>query len=252
MGFFIFWIGSIILCFWTEFKYEFRMFKDIADAGYKVNFDRLNELKNYIDANIAKKNILSLFIPLYNLGVMTKKLALYPKIQPHLVDSLLVLDVCEKMDRYEQKEYEKKPTGLNAILVSAFWEKRISLATILTYEEETGISEIYYEKNKAGEITILKVNGPASKFSDEEQQQIIRDAYTKLKEKIVEEAWEILMKSDTKDSDSERKLDEYFLQTSIEERRKFLEELFKRLQDEQKKRIDEKEQSLVRKRNRKD
>ena len=76
--------------------------------------------------------------------------------------------------------------------------------------------------------------------------------YTKLKEKIVEEAWGILMKSDTKDSDYERKLDEYFLQTSIEERRKFLEELFKRIQDEQKKRIDEKEQSLVRKRNRKD
>lgn len=256
MGFFIFWLGSIILSFGAELKYEFRMFKDIADAGYKVDFERITELKNYIDPNAAKRTVLSLFIPLYNLGVMTKKLAQYPSIQPRLIDSLSVLDACHEMDQYEQREYEKKPTGLNAVLVSALWGKRINQAVIFSFESENGISEIYYEQNeKTNEIVILKSTGPVSKLSYEEQLEKIRELKLHLKDAVVEKAAEILQEhgAEIKDEeDLQQELTRFFQNSSKEDERKLLEELLQKLEEEQNFRQEQKDKPLTKKRKRKE
>ena len=258
MGFFIFWLGSIILSFGAELKYEFRMFKDIADAGYKLDFERINELKNHIDPNAAKRTVLSLFIPLYNLGVMTKKLALYPRIQPHLIDSLAILDACHEMDRYERREYEKRPTGLNAVLVFAFWEKRVGQAVIFSFESENGISQIYYEENKkTNEVTILKTSGPVSKLSYEEQIEKIEELKSSLRDDIVEKSKEVLTQNfDVEiknDADASQEIRQFFETSSQNDEKRFLLELFDKLGEEQetrRKRVSEHE--MTRKRDRKE
>lgn len=51
MEFLIIWIGTIIISFGMEIATDLRLFKDVADAGYKINLEKLSELQKQFDIN---------------------------------------------------------------------------------------------------------------------------------------------------------------------------------------------------------
>ena len=67
MNYFIFWIGTIIGSFGAELVNELRMFKDIADAGYKVDLKKMADFQNKLMPDANKVNLLSMLIPVYTL-----------------------------------------------------------------------------------------------------------------------------------------------------------------------------------------
>ena len=54
MEFLIFWLGTTVASYCMEFANEARMFKDAANAGYKIDVKRLSELGKQLNPNQKK------------------------------------------------------------------------------------------------------------------------------------------------------------------------------------------------------
>ena len=222
MELFLFYVVSVCLCFGAQIKYELSMFKDIADAGYKVDIKKLSLLQK--DNPLAlKKSILSLVTPLWNLIYVTKKISQYSVLREHLFDSLSVMGLLEEMNEWEKKEYQKRPTGMQALMIPIQFQQHLDHSSVFEFEEEMGISKIYYEKApETKEYLILQVEGPVGRLDEESQKDILIGFERHVKQKVKQVYQEILDEHSEKDG---QKSDE-------ELERLLLEELFERLDEE--------------------
>ena len=50
----VLWLGTSITSFCMEMANELRMFKDVADAGYKIDIRRLSDLSKQLNPNASK------------------------------------------------------------------------------------------------------------------------------------------------------------------------------------------------------
>lgn len=66
MEFLALWLGTCVASFGMEITNELRMFKDAADAGYKIDVKRLSELEMQLNPNATKETLLSMLIPIFN------------------------------------------------------------------------------------------------------------------------------------------------------------------------------------------
>lgn len=114
--FLIFWIASIITSFSMEISNELRMFKDAADAGYKIDIKRLSELGEQLNPNTSKNTLLSMLVPISNIMQIYQRTIQYNNARSMILTQLGVMDVLEEMTEKEKEEYQQKPTDLNAIL----------------------------------------------------------------------------------------------------------------------------------------
>lgn len=182
MEFLVLWIGTSITSFCMEMANELRMFKDVADAGYKIDTRRLSNLSKQLNPNASKATLLSMLIPIFNIMQVFQRTVQYNNARPMILDQLNVMDALEEMSEIEKLEYQKKPTGLNALLIPLKAKIRLSKAASIKIETDTEKSEIFYEMDDSLEnITILKVNGDASRLTVDEQ-----------KKKVIE-AWKIIV-----------------------------------------------------------
>lgn len=181
MEFLIFWLGTTVASYCMEFANEARMFKDAANAGYKIDVKRLSELGKQLNPNASKTMLLLLMIPILNFGYVIKRTIQYNDIRSNVLDSLNSIGALEEMTDYEKKEYEKKPTTLNAIIIPIKSEIRLSNASTIEYEDGIVTSKIVYEKDaENGEITILQTSGPVSRLCIDEQKEKINEYWKKL------------------------------------------------------------------------
>lgn len=181
MGLLILWIGTSFASFGMEIANELRMFKDAADAGYKVDVKRLSELEKQLNPNATKVTLLSMLIPIFNVMKVFQRTIQYNNIRPMILDQLSVIDALEEMSEIEKTEYLKNPTGLNALIVPLKSETRLSKAASIKINEGNEHSEIYYEMGESlDDITILKVSGPASRLTVEEQKKKVIDVWKKV------------------------------------------------------------------------
>lgn len=184
----IIWIGTIITSFCMDFSNYFRMYKDVADAGYKIDVIKLTE--SVKGMNIQKNSVWEIFIPIYNIMKEIDTAFKYNAQRHTLLDQLDVLGALEEMEEYEKEEYLKKPTGFNAFLVTLKSKIRLQNADKLEINNENGKSEIFYEigeKDGQDDIIILKVTGPASKLTKEEQKKEVAKFLPSLFEVILKE-----------------------------------------------------------------
>jgi len=178
MEFLFFWLGTSVVSFCLEMANESRMFKDVADAGYKIDIRRLSELNKQINPNASKISFISMLIPIFNIIQVFQKTIQYNNVRPMILDQLNVLDALEEMTEIEKQEYLKKPTGLNALLIPLKSEIRISKAASLKIETENEKSEIFYEMDDSFDnIVILKVTGDASRLTVDEQKKKVIDTW---------------------------------------------------------------------------
>lgn len=178
MEFLVLWLGTSVASFGMEIANELRMFKDVADAGYKVDVKRLSELGKQLNPNATKATLLSMLIPIFNVMQVFQRTIQYNNVRPMILDQLSVIDALEEMSEIEKTEYLKNPTGLNALIVPLKTEIRLSKATSIKIDDGNDHSEIYYEMGESlDDITILKVSGSASRLTVEEQKKKVVEAW---------------------------------------------------------------------------
>ena len=178
MEFLILWLGTSIASFGMEIANELRMFKDVADAGYKVDVKRLSELGKQLNPNATKVTLLSMLIPIFNVMQVFQRTIQYNNVRPMILDQLSVIGALEEMSEIEKTEYLKNPTGLNALVVPLKSEIRLSKAISIKINDGNERSEIYYEMGESlDDITILKVSGSASRLTVEEQKKKVVEAW---------------------------------------------------------------------------
>lgn len=57
MEFLFLWLGTSIASFSMEIINELRLFKDVADAGYKIEVKRLSELGKQLNPNASNATL---------------------------------------------------------------------------------------------------------------------------------------------------------------------------------------------------
>lgn len=206
MNFLVLWLGTSIAIFIMEIANELRMFKDVADFGYKIDVNRLSELGKQLNPNANKITLLSMLIPVLNVIQVFQRTIQYNNIRTMILDQLRVIDALEEMSEMEKSEYLKNPTRLNAFIVPLKSEIRLSTASSIKIEN----SEIYFKMGKSFEdITILKVIGSANRLSIEEQKKKVTETLYKASNELQSDDEEILnekLNNINKDlSDSEEK-----------------------------------------------
>lgn len=188
MDFLILWLGTTIASFYMEIVNELRMFKDAADEGYKIDTKKLDYIGKQLNPNATKITLFQLLIPIINIMSVFQRAITYNNIRPMVLDQLSAIDVLEKMTDIEKEEYQKKPTGLNALIVPIKADMRLSNAHSIKINSEIEKSEIFFELGKNfSDITILKVTGAASRLTVEQQKQkVIESLKTLAKSEIKE------------------------------------------------------------------
>lgn len=172
----------------------------------------------------------------------------YENARPMILDQLSVTGVLEEMSDYEKKEYSKRPTGLNALIVPLKAESKLSKATKVTINGVFGESVVYCEIGKTShDINILSVSGPVSRLTVEEQKEKVIETMIKIlrpevgelnNKEISSENIKESEKLDLSDGIEIEKDEETSLssspKTSISEQKQTLEKLKRELLEEQK------------------
>ena len=193
----IMWLGSVVASFFMEIGNELRMYKDAADAGYKVNNSKLLEMLGKGRESKPSLSTLFLLTPVINIMFVMKNTLDYNDRRDDLLTQLHVMGALDEMSDYEKSEYAKRPTGLNALLVPFKTMIKLRNANFIEIKDENDISsKIFFEfDKKSGDINVLEVSGPASKLSYDEQKESVLNAYLD----AVESAFEFIKSLDDKD-----------------------------------------------------
>ena len=133
---------------------EFRMYKDTADKGYKINIKKVLNNTNQNKRKHNYKNLLLLF-PIVNLFIAADNVIKYNKIKPFLVDRLKSTDFIEEMTEEEKKIYQSNPTinnAINIIVYSRFKEEKAKQQST-----ETEIKKEYEKVNISNNTNHIKV-----------------------------------------------------------------------------------------------
>ena len=190
MEFLVFWLGTSVASFVMEMISELRIYKDAADAGYKIDVKKLSELGKQLNPNAPKVTLLSMLIPVFNIMLVFQRAVQYNNIRPMILDQLSALDTIEKMSEKERREYLKNPTTLNAL--SVLLKSELSKVTSLEIKEGNECSEIYYKWGKSlDDITIIRATGPASRLTVEEQKKKVIETWETIYQEGIEKYGDI-------------------------------------------------------------
>lgn len=174
----IWWLGTVIASIGMEISHELRVFKDIADAGYKYNLKKVNEISEHFNPDSLKKTLISLLVIGYNIFYVFDKANKYNNARPMLLSQLDVAGVLEEMTDEEKKEYLKDPTGLNAIKIQIKSERKINDVQTLEIKKKDEKGKIIYRFNDTyDDVTVLKATGTLSRLTEEEQKKIVMDSW---------------------------------------------------------------------------
>ena len=182
MNFIGIWLITIITSVVSEFINELKIFKDVADAGYKLNIEKMNNIQSSISNDTNNNLYLSLMIPFYNMVSVIKRKNTYENNKEMIFEQLDKLGMLDEMTEEEIKEYSKNPIGWNAVIMTANTKKEIKETTktnankdqvvqMIIKEEDgqTNIIEVKLDMSTTDDkLEVLKVNGPAENFTKDQ------------------------------------------------------------------------------------
>lgn len=181
--FIIFVVGSIILSVVADRVNDYRIFKDLADAGYKLNLDKLMEIIKDIKNNddvynnqgvgIKKRSntnsdyskdvkMVGMLIPWFNIYRVSKNIKSYNESRDKIFEYFNFLGILEEMTLEEKERYAKHPNGYVAYRICLFpTPKSIkNKIIVLTYKDNNGTSKIIYEiRDNLEDVHVLEVTG---------------------------------------------------------------------------------------------
>lgn len=184
----IIWLFTILASLGIEISNELRIFKDVADAGYKIDTEGLSEFNEQLFPNETKIELLSILVPGINIFKVFQRTMQYNNARFVILDQLRVMNVLEEMSEIEKIEYMKNPTGLNTLALHSKVQKRLLDALVLKVDDGNISGEIFYETCGGGgdnlDITILDATGSVAKLSKKEQKKLIFKSWKPVIQKI--------------------------------------------------------------------
>lgn len=178
MGFLALWLGTTAVSFGIVLSSVFNIFKEAADQGYSINSEAMTEIANET-SDQQKLIFLGLLIPGLNI---LESLFFKAKVNNEMLDILDMYDMLgalEEMSPFEKAEYEKSPTGLNAIITPMDYKLRLKNAQTIIIDDYFTSEVVFEQGTEFEDITILKVSGPLARLEASEQKEIVNDARTK-------------------------------------------------------------------------
>lgn len=161
MNFYVWWIVSIIGSFGMEMQNYLRLYKDIADEGYNLN-----------TKFFSKERILQLLIPGLNVFKALKNAYDYNKNKFNLFYLMNSMGIVEEMSKEEKKKYEKKPSGFNALLISA---EHYAVSIDITVNSDGKNMDEFINKILDGDFKINNIEGSMSNLTEEQQKRKIKE-----------------------------------------------------------------------------
>lgn len=153
-----------------------RIFKDLADQGFKINYEKFNEFYEHLKDENSKDYFIKMFVPFYNFYRTYIDIQDYNNLHPYLIKEMYTLGLLENMSDFEFQEYQKNPSVINALRVPLVCAKRLENAYVWELQNQEYSSTIWFElSNKKGleAIDILQVKGFLAKMKPEEIKEII-------------------------------------------------------------------------------
>lgn len=86
MEFLVVWLTTVVASHSLDLVNGLRMYKDVADNGYKIDNKRFSELSKQLYPNASKVRSLLMLIPIVNLMQVFKRAAQYNNIRPMVLD----------------------------------------------------------------------------------------------------------------------------------------------------------------------
>lgn len=179
----IVWMSTILATKCMEKIKSNKIYKDLADYGYKFNLEKLiNEEQNEEIVEVAKKentlkNILLNsypLIPFLNMYQIMQDTIDYNQKKEETFRALKNKDYIEDMTEREKREYAKNKTVKNFKKITRDTYNRIKNSNELYFDDDG--STFYYDVTPdCNDIEVLKVTGPASRLSEEEQKNIVKE-----------------------------------------------------------------------------
>ena len=213
MSYIVMWLTTVLASYVFDFKIAFKMFKEIADVGYKINADKFRDFANSIPTNSSDISKVIRFIPFVNLLYTLHGINSYENNKQLIFQQFLSLDILEEMTDDEKEEYKKNPTGLNAMVITLNNGRVVNgkivnepIATIKEQEAngEFSIVKIKFNSNNKDKFyEIISTSGPISRLSIEEQNEFVEKHLSSAFKKYDSDA-----KKDTINSTSEEKVED--------------------------------------------
>lgn len=175
MNFLMIWSASTIVSVYTVFNQVFKMIKEFADEGYKINTKDVDNINNNMPNevnNASRLSLLSMFIPIYNLFFALNFVKKYENNKDMIFMYLKSLGAIEEMEDFEKTEYQKNPTLMNFIQVSRKYEEYLKKSFKFTINDGNTTTEFYciFEN---GDLRIVKTEGFYSRYSEEKQKELL-------------------------------------------------------------------------------
>lgn len=165
LQFLLLWLASIIISKVMDLSLAFKMVKDIADLGYKINRDRITNLVNQLDVEQLKKSKIESFIPIYNIFKSMYVNAQYINYKEEMISSLNALCIIDEMTDLEKDVYNKKPGAIGAIALEPIVQFELDSAFKIEVSKDDLKGIIYFEKED-NLIKVLKSEGIFEKIKD--------------------------------------------------------------------------------------
>ena len=184
MNFYVWWMVSIAASFGMGLQRDLKMIKDVADEGYKFDIKELSKIQKQMNPNGKKNSFLEHFIPGYNILKQFQRAVQYNQNKPMILNQLSVMGVLQRMSEEEKKEYQKKPTGFNAILVPLKSNTTDTNPITFTRKDKNGQEDMIKFQIINEDISIIEVSGPISTLSRNEQEEILKKSLKDIGKKI--------------------------------------------------------------------
>ncbi len=113
------YLGSIALSFFITGTTTFQMARDIGNSGGKFNIEKLTKLSSLINPELQKISRIMKFVPFLNVLFSMAEGMQYLGNKEDTLYQLSIFGAIEEMTDEEKKDFEKRPTGLNCLLISA-------------------------------------------------------------------------------------------------------------------------------------
>lgn len=170
MGPMVFWIGSILEAFIFNGMNSKRLYKDLADAGYKFKFtdDMVVDLK---ESPLYRR-----FIPILNLVDTANNILEYNYFVGNTIEYLKREGMVSPMSKEEIKYYQMKPTAKTAMLIAESDYQRRKFGNMIVIHCDDGDTKItYYFDFDNNRIDILSIDGLLAEFREEDAINIVSE-----------------------------------------------------------------------------
>lgn len=180
MEFIYTWLGTTITSLILSTINELRMYKDAADAGYKIDGRNLNKYNQEYEQRNIKNFSLALLIPFVNLFITVINVVMYGLTRENIIEHLGMIKVLEDLTEEEKKKYQKFPTGLHALIIMIKEAIRVSKYNHIQVQGTYDTSEIYFDIKDDGDIEIIKVYGRLCQLTEESQKEVVLKTFDQI------------------------------------------------------------------------